>query len=68
MELWMNLHSSTQMKEMYPDMAWVVWIPARKRFSWAEMSNELEQLKMLLTQLVEMLTAWLSAIAKNDEN
>ena len=43
------------MKEMYPYMASMVRIPASKEFSWKEMANEQEQLKMLLTQFVEML-------------
>ena len=32
MELWTNLHSSTQMKEIYPNMASMVQIPTSKGF------------------------------------
>ena len=59
MDLWTNPHSSARMKEMYPDMAMMASmarIPVSKGFSWEEMANEQEQLKMLLTRFVEMLT------------
>ena len=47
--------SSTQLKGMYADMASMIRIPSRKRFSWEEMANELEEKKTSLTQFVELL-------------
>ena len=43
------------MKEIHPDMASMVLIPASQGFSWEEMANKQEQLKMLLALFMEML-------------
>ena len=54
-EMWTCLHSSTQIKALYLDIASTCQIPAAQGLYWEEMVNNQEKYKVLLAQYVENL-------------
>ena len=53
--MWTYLHSSTQIKALYLDIASTCQIPAAQGLYWEEMVNNQEKYKVLLAQYVEKL-------------
>ena len=53
--MWTYLHSSTQIKALYLDIASTCQIPAAQGLYWEEMVNNQEKYKVLLAQYVENL-------------